>query len=1737
MVPDIKSSLEGLKQSITNLKTLSEEFNSILAEEKVPRSGLKTALDQAFIWAAEAEKNIVSVLRNMGAGDLDPGDNSLDQYDTMYSGIIAKINTARVKADLERFSLVFSNELRYDDALKEYREKAALLTASLKAGDPAQEEIEPYLAFVEILENQPIGGNDPLYDKIENFSGAVFRGLTQGKYTIKKNLLPDSDSNFESTAHDTRESSPPPSVPEPQHTVEAPTVALAGGNDVIHILSDNEAKITPETFRKHLENISGSPASVLMAATWLIYFTADDMLRLFSLLRDKDVSREEIKNGLRDLAGKGYLSIFKIGEDKTMRYTLRNNVRAAFSNPVIRKTLDAAGSDISKPAMKGYYPVQLSLLKLEDLYLVEKRNEALLDAAGYIRDNNGSEAVHKKIIEPLHCNIYLFFTGDTNLAFVSAAMLKEPRGPEKEQEFVSYFNKNPGMTLVVSGDAAGAGISSTLSSMGIKNKWISLEDYSKNITDYGTTRGTDPSAESEIPAVVEKMVKTETEEAEAADGIPSPDTIECLASILVGMDTVKEEDRFYDNCSALVQKLIQAPAALDKDTPDRIVQAVVFLKALSLGSFPKDKKDDFAARGRVLQLASGLRLDDLSYDSDTLGNAFPDDSEPELKIPAWLRAMFAPDRKKDFGLYTMGRTSIEDNNVDYLGSHAPAIKKILQELAKLGTTEDGFSRRILNLFADQTNKQDKAKKLAEKAGDLQHPPHINARFAGKVQLIECCFGEKSDLFQAMDIIKKNEKKERDHVQLMVGELDDVDAYIDKKWKLVKNSHNNTAPFKRIANIARDQVRGFMQKQRKLMDEWFDFTADEDVVLVPEIKEIREELLLYLPEAIKSIKDENAGGDAPLLGILEEINTSLKTGIPENPNLRFTEFLHSCWVDLDDQFYPVLEYPSPVPGTDAGKESGYLFNSLTGAESWRSAARHIAEEKYYSLEDMLDRIKDGKNKYCYENIGYYTLIEKYLSEYRGIKQGEKYPWEKDSGNRNKDIESAEADLDSEIELAFAYGRIEESEIGRLQEIKKKFREYFLESQNFGRFRFALDLFREEMEIQKGIIKARMESWLERSLAKSGRTCPLAKEIRSLLDKADFSLSEEYLIRLDSKETELPKEEKFDEKDYFGDLIDRWDTLYRLCDNPKHRGAALRSWGPEHFPRNPSWSPRQVESSHRLLQNWPNIPQDVTEAQIRGFFQEIGFTVESGRMIRQSPHPFFELNIQRPDLNQRSYRHPIADFGTRMDQPVYAICLFGRHAVISLKNIISEQGENHKFFVLYNNFSTLQDRRSLADTLHRMEKQHSFLFIDQILALYLAGLDQGERMTALLKCALPYAFCRPFVNGAGSISDEMFFGRSFELDDILNMQGTNIVYGGRQLGKTALLERAKSIFHRPPMKEFAAYRDVKDKTAEDILGDVADELKRAGLPIQAKFITTWEDLCKKLRNLFDKGDINRLLLLIDEADKFLEFDEAENFTVLGQLLNFERQTKHRFKFVLAGLHNVARSKKAIEKNGIFPQMPKPLCIKPLSPKDARNLLSRPLSYLGFNTEHLRHLELILANTNYYPGILHFFGYILINTALRERYSEFYNEKENPPYDLSDDQLRKIFSDRELNKAIKEKINITLNLDPRYEVLASIIAAMYYEGDNNQTDMGSGYTAEEILNYAGKNGISYTMGGETAYLVDLSPDQIKTLLSELVDMRILWTDEEESFFKFRRNSFLGTIGTEESVLAFLMGEGPRN
>jgi hypothetical protein len=263
----------------------------------------------------------------------------------------------------------------------------------------------------------------------------------------------------------------------------------------------------------------------------------------------------------------------------------------------------------------------------------------------------------------------------------------------------------------------------------------------------------------------------------------------------------------------------------------------------------------------------------------------------------------------------------------------------------------------------------------------------------------------------------------------------------------------------------------------------------------------------------------------------------------------------------------------------------------------------------------------------------------------------------------------------------------------------------------------------------------------------------------------------------------------------------------------------------------------------------------------------------------------------------------------------------------------------------------------------------------------------------------------------------------------------------------------------------------------------------------------------------------LLLIDEADEFMKEASTNEYKILTNFTELKR--RHNFKFVFAGLHNVARSRDHFRENSLFGQLAPPLCIKPLSPGDARNLLKRPLAFLGYNTEHLNQLELILANTNYYPGILHYFGYKLIQ-SVTENYRRYYSsEKNNPPFDLNDVQLKSLISDNDLNEEIKKKLRMTLELDPNYELLANFIAYLYYTNENNSNL--TGYTVPEIIDVAKDYSVSQIM--------DLKKEQVRSLLLEMAEMGILWTDQAKELYRLRRNNFLSTIGDLPTIENFIL------
>ena len=228
---------------------------------------------------------------------------------------------------------------------------------------------------------------------------------------------------------------------------------------------------------------------------------------------------------------------------------------------------------------------------------------------------------------------------------------------------------------------------------------------------------------------------------------------------------------------------------------------------------------------------------------------------------------------------------------------------------------------------------------------------------------------------------------------------------------------------------------------------------------------------------------------------------------------------------------------------------------------------------------------------------------------------------------------------------------------------------------------------------------------------------------------------------------------------------------------------------------------------------------------------------------------------------------------MKSQIEVVCLFGKRTATQLIDDACKLGITSTFIVLLDADLSTADRRAMAKYVFTQKNvgQASFLVIDRVLALYLAMQSSNERLPAMLQCTLPYTIYQPFTNGSGSTADEMFFGRVSELASIRDMAGASIVYGGRQLGKTALLERAMHLDHNPARREFAIKADFKGHRGEqdflDILVSACNDVFEKN-DFKLNRCATIRDFCSQIRHLLDNDRIAILRLLLDETDDFLD-----------------------------------------------------------------------------------------------------------------------------------------------------------------------------------------------------------------------------------------------------------------------------
>ncbi|WP_043650175.1 hypothetical protein [Nocardia thailandica] len=462
-------------------------------------------------------------------------------------------------------------------------------------------------------------------------------------------------------------------------------------------------------------------------------------------------------------------------------------------------------------------------------------------------------------------------------------------------------------------------------------------------------------------------------------------------------------------------------------------------------------------------------------------------------------------------------------------------------------------------------------------------------------------------------------------------------------------------------------------------------------------------------------------------------------------------------------------------------------------------------------------------------------------------------------------------------------------------------------------------------------------------------------------------------------------------------------------------------------------------------------------------------------------------------------------------------------VSLMQIIGESRRTQPNIVLY--FSVLSpERRTELRTLSHT-RGYSPIFVDDAVAAWLTTRQEpGWRYTQ--RVTLPFTTFNPYTPFAGGeVPEEVFVGRQSERAQIEDLSGPMFVYGGRQLGKSALLRRVQGMFTddvpdaATRTGRVAVYLDLKaagigeSVETPKLWGALAEELKGArvtDLGIGSSEAT----VAAQIRKWLDADPTNRLLLLLDEADNFLIADylhgkntgKGGEFPTLQGLKKLMADSHRRLKPVFAGLHQVQRFQD-------IPNTPmghggQDIKVGPLRTLDAYELVVTPLRALGYSFRSQDVVWRLLLYTNYQASLVQ----ILCN-ALADSL-----RKENLPprggrIEITEQHVDQVFNERSVRELIVQRFRWTTNLDARYRVIALVVAV-----NSLGAEPGASFSVPELreqCEFYWSTGFSVAALPETMFAA---------YLDEMVGLGVLYRVRDE--FGLRSPYIIGLLGSKEAL-----------
>lgn len=479
-----------------------------------------------------------------------------------------------------------------------------------------------------------------------------------------------------------------------------------------------------------------------------------------------------------------------------------------------------------------------------------------------------------------------------------------------------------------------------------------------------------------------------------------------------------------------------------------------------------------------------------------------------------------------------------------------------------------------------------------------------------------------------------------------------------------------------------------------------------------------------------------------------------------------------------------------------------------------------------------------------------------------------------------------------------------------------------------------------------------------------------------------------------------------------------------------------------------------------------------------------------------------------------------FGSQARGKHDIVCVWDRASAPQLEQYLRElRLETQSVIVIY------LARMRLAQR-HRVSRQAksgdvAVLVLDETLFAFLLA-DPRPRWQVFLRCAAPFSAINPYTPyRAGDVPPEMYFGRDDESRSLQSESGSCLVYGGRQLGKSALLRRTERQFNHPERHHYAWVVDIKrygdlSQPADLIWREIIALLDATKLKGQKSPATiTPENALAYVKTLFSANTELRVLIMLDESDNFVEADARQRFSNIEIFRQLMSETERRFKVVLAGLKTVQRFQSL--PNQPLAHFGSPIRIGPLAPRAAQALVRQPFEALGYAFADDAIILTILSYTNYHAGLVQLFCHELLKVLHQRK-----PDDGAPPFAITAADVERVFRNQETRDSILQRFDWTLALDERYQAIAwSMVSDQSGAADSS----AHAYDPSEIRNLVHEN---WPAGFAT-----LDADAFRGVLNEMEGLGVL--ARSNTAYRLRSPNVARLMGHVEDRLEALRHKRP--